>query len=221
MDTRAALALNDAAMVVIFRGSQDPFVETVSHVDAYRDWIVTDLDVKLAQICVSGRSARVHSGFWRAFSAVADDLTAGVEAIRGGDSLPLWITGHSLGGALATLAAVCLHAHGVEVTGLCTFGCPRVGDASFARLFRRTFSGACHRYVHANDPVPMLPPRGMDYVHVTAPHVIAADGALRLSADQPDAPRLPLRHRVEHYVRALHLSLPDDERADFPAPRGP
>ena len=62
------------------------------------------------------------------------------------------MTGHSLGGALATLAAA---RHQADV--LWTFGAPRVGDALFARSLAGTAIG---RVVNGNDPVPAVPPPG-------------------------------------------------------------
>jgi pimeloyl-ACP methyl ester carboxylesterase len=82
------------------------------------------------------------------------EVAARVEAIREGRSL--WLCGHSLGGALATLAADRL----TGVTGVFTFGSPAVGDARFAS--RWNVPGK--RFRNFTDIVPWLPM--LKYRHV-------------------------------------------------------
>lgn len=75
-----------------------------------------------------------------------------------------WITGHSLGGALATLYAVRLADAGLNVAGLYTFGSPRVGCRCFAQHADYVLSGRHFRVVHGNDVVPRVP-RPLRYRH--------------------------------------------------------
>jgi triacylglycerol lipase len=78
----------------------------------------------------------------------------------------LWVTGHSLGGALATLAVAKLRMEEDRcVNGLYTFGSPRVGDRIFARNFNMEFNAA-YRIVNNNDVVTRVPARLMMYSHV-------------------------------------------------------
>src|SRR5262249_13938988 len=72
----------------------------------------------------------------------------------------LWLAGHSLGGALATLAAAHLGRDAVQ--GLYTYGCPRVGDAAFAAVLPRR---SHFRFVHRDDWVTTVPPDLLGYVH--------------------------------------------------------
>lgn len=221
VDTQVAVARNDAAMVVVFQGSQHPSARLDNQDGAYKDWIVTDLNVNLTEVSELWEPVRVHSGFWHAFSAVSDELLSTIMGMRSGDNPSIWIAGHSLGGALAMIAALWLQQRRVTSTGTFTLGAPRVGDHSFARLFAGSYSGALHRYVHEDDPVPLLPPDRMAYVQVGAPHVISREGELLLEASEPALPRLPLRHRVEHYVRAFYDLLPEDARDIMPRPPSP
>ena len=81
---------------------------------------------------------------------------------------PVWITGHSLGGALATVAAWRLLKMGVNVKGLYTFGSPRAGNHAFVHDLRvRAFDrgmkipkgeGNLARFVHHMDIVARIPP---------------------------------------------------------------
>lgn len=110
---------------------------------------------------------RVHSGFLQGFAAVVPHLDAVLG--EGPSDAPVWLTGHSLGGALATLAAA--HLGLPRVQGLYTLGTPRVGDLAFARALP---SVNHYRFVHRDDWVATLPPEVVGYVHagerVDVPH---------------------------------------------------
>ena len=96
---------------------------------------------------VAGKT-KVHSGFLEAFTTKtnSDGITVqeAVEAILAkeeakdgnGDPIPLFITGHSFGGALALLATKLI---APDVNGACyTFGAPRVGNYEYFRRIRQT-----------------------------------------------------------------------------------
>ena len=66
-------------------------------------------------------------------------------------------SGHSLGGALATLAAVQFAKQYPDIVVSCvTFGSPRVGNGTFAQMFNKCCAGS-FRFVNEDDPVPMGP----------------------------------------------------------------
>lgn len=86
---------------------------------------------------------------------------------------PFFVTGHSLGGALATLASYRLMKMGVNVRGLYTYGSPRVGNQAFTHDFRmlafnkglkakaspqKSGEGGLNRFVHRLDLVARVPP---------------------------------------------------------------
>ncbi|MCK7478059.1 MAG: lipase family protein [Candidatus Moduliflexus flocculans] len=73
--------------------------------------------------------SKVHRGFKSALEEVWDDLFPYLKALQG-RGCRIWMTGHSLGAALATLAA---DRYG-EVQGVYTFGSPRVGNGRFNGL---------------------------------------------------------------------------------------
>jgi predicted lipase len=185
--------------------------------NALRDWFATDADVEIVEVSDVGRRVGVHDGFHRALMAVAGEIES---EVRGsvGDGCPLWITGHSMGGALATLAAPWLRERDIEMTGLCTFGAPMAGDARLARLFRDRPIPSLHRYVREGDPVPALPPRGLGYQHVCAPHVIREDGLLVLDDAAYEPSFDATRHPPRVYCEALHRALPDRQKRLVPAP---
>jgi hypothetical protein len=89
--------------------------------------------------------------------------------------LPLHLTGHSLGAALATLAG----ASGALPTAvaLYSFGSPRVGDACFRDCLTAQNLGM-HRFVHGNDVVTTLAPEGwLGFTHVGNALHITRDGS--------------------------------------------
>ena len=99
----------------------------------------------------------VHSGFNAALNGMWPQIFSAVKAFKG----PIWITGHSLGGALATLAAGRLMASvpGIDIQGVFSFGSPRVGGYDYLQKYKQ-LSGAktkTYRFVNADDMVAVVP----------------------------------------------------------------
>ena len=72
----------------------------------------------------------------------------------------LWITGHSLGAALATLAAAKFTFEGdapIPIQGVYTFGSPRVGDTTFAEAYDAKLRDITFRFRNNNDVVTRVP----------------------------------------------------------------
>jgi len=88
--TQAFLAKNDEYAVLSFRGTQP---------DKWED-IKTDANA-IKKKTVSGK---VHLGFKNAFDDIKDIIIHELR-LNIGDSMPIYITGHSLGAALATIAS--------------------------------------------------------------------------------------------------------------------
>jgi len=179
---------NRTTIVVAFRGS-----DAVESVDGYDDWIGTDLDSKQKRITQWGKIADgferdlfgnlkkghdgkpipkytfpgMHTGFTDAYWKVRKDINGRIAA-HGGNAKQLFITGHSLGSALATLAAIDQGyasdlRNKYKAQGVYTYGGPRVGNGLFKKLYKSKTSRAgtaalnTHRYVNNNDAVPMYP----------------------------------------------------------------
>jgi len=122
-------------MVLAFRGTEKKL----------RDW-KTDLRIELKE--VSGKKGRIHAGFLDAYYAVSKEIQEKVEEHA---EVPLFITGHSLGGALAIVATRFLRAD--NLAACYTFGSPRVGDRELSREFRTPI----YRVVNSADGVPRIP----------------------------------------------------------------
>lgn len=127
----------------------------------------------------------VHLGFLQAFQSVAGGL---LEWRAGCTAQRVWITGHSLGAALATLLAARLPAD-----SLVTFGAPRVGDADFAGGFDvNVLAGHVARYVDCCDVVTTQPLNLMGYAHLGGERYIDRHGML----SEPLGKRDTLRDQV-------------------------
>ena len=124
---------------------------------------------------------RVHSGFQDAYESVRKGLISHMIKLRTNYD-GMWrhfeveITGHSLGGALSTLLAVELEALGFRIARVTTFGSPRVGDWRFADYYDEKLGDRTHRFTHAHDAVPSLPPRLLGYHHVATEVFQNAEG---------------------------------------------
>ncbi|RKO86071.1 Alpha/Beta hydrolase protein, partial [Blyttiomyces helicus] len=112
----------------------------------------------------------------RGFSEVYDTVQAFLQqalpaAVAANPGYSVSFTGHSLGGASATLAAADAfeYLNGTVSTSdifLITVGCPRVGDANFASYMDQAGLGGIWRSANLGDTVPKVPPMGLGYVHV-------------------------------------------------------
>jgi alpha-beta hydrolase superfamily lysophospholipase len=125
----------------------------------------------------AGVGARFHKGFMSALAEVWEPLLAAVEAAMKAKERPLWVTGHSLGGALALLAAWRLQQNFIPVFQVTTFGAPMVGNQIAAEAFQKEFPGKIARYVDGLDLVPHLPTVSLianTYTHCMAEELLNA-----------------------------------------------
>ena len=98
---------------------------------------------------------RVHEGFKDGVADVEQDIQAIDAAAK--KAKHLWITGHSLGGALALIAAARWKMAGIK-SSIYTYGQPMVGLDGFADRFAIELPGRLVRFVNQSDIVPRVPP---------------------------------------------------------------
>lgn len=192
--TQALLATGERRAVLAFRGTQPPSLRPWRREPAapgFED-ITTDLRARL----VPSRHAdgRVHEGF-----ALALDQAWGEIHSLLPPAGRLLLTGHSLGAALATLAAArCAGRAGLAVHA---FGSPRVGDGRFAAAIAAV---ELHRYVGCCDVVCRLPPRWLGYRHAGRLHYIDRHGTVHADSAagwRADRWRARLQYLAEHAWR--------------------
>jgi hypothetical protein len=187
-DSQAYIIERESHAAIAFRGTQ-----------VFSGFSVADIASNLWVRRARWEPGSVHRGYREAILDIAHEVKAVLHAAR----RPLYFTGHSLGGALATLASTLPPGP----TATYTFGAPRVGNAAFAAALRNLT-----RIVHADDIAPKYPlPLG--YRHGGESWRLCGDGILIKGTSVWDQVLLPftrkgitkgiLDHRVGAYVRAL------------------
>lgn len=137
--TQAILISTDKFITLAFRGTEATSIKDIKS------------DAKATTTkCDSG--GNIHSGFKGAFEEVAIEIQSTLDREEF-ENKPLFITGHSLGGALATIAAKKLK-HSGGMASCYTYGSPRVGDEEWISNIKTPL----YRIVNAADCVTMMPP---------------------------------------------------------------
>ncbi|MEM1250059.1 MAG: lipase family protein [Acidobacteriota bacterium] len=163
-DTEGYTCRNEKGdIVVAFRGSETPFEED----GAWRDWLLTNFRANRVHYEPDpgpwGARRWVHAGFWDALDPVRDNVAKQVQKHLDATNPAghrIFVTGFSLGGALATLAAVELaQTFPRKEVQLYTFAAPRAGDGTFNKHLIETVDET-HVVLLQGDPIPLLPPVG-------------------------------------------------------------
>ncbi|MBT6176823.1 MAG: lipase family protein [Deltaproteobacteria bacterium] len=143
---QALITANETSMVIAFQGSKQI-------IDWFANFYFFQAD---ASYDVQGR---VHQGFANVLNSEWAQIMETVERFhRPGQAI--WLSGHSLGAALATITAARLLEAGYDIAPLFTHASPRVGDELFAQNFYEQTQGKHYRFVNGVDIVPHLPPAG-------------------------------------------------------------
>lgn len=169
--TQAFIAGSDAVIIIAFRGTEGKVAD-----------IIADAKVKPTK----GPAGMVHDGFNDALhevwggNAKANDMRLTIKNFQD-NKQSIWFCGHSLGAALATLAAAeYIIKDGGKINGLYTIGQPRVGNDEFAKHFDSALTNRCFRFVNNNDVVTRIPvpDPACKYTHVGNMLYIDNDGKL-------------------------------------------
>jgi hypothetical protein len=122
------------------------------------------------------------AGFWSSWLEAQNNTLAAIKRAQAQyPDYKVIATGHSLGGALAALAAGVLRSQGTSVD-LYTYGQPKIGLESIAEYISNTDKGQTFRVTHKNDPVPKLPPALLLYRHTTPEYYITSGVNASVSA---------------------------------------
>lgn len=188
---------------VVVAGGRNATIVSFSGTDPLKieDWI-TDFTA-------APSATGLHGGFESAVATVWPDIKAAIENRRDGEQA-LFFTGHSLGGALAILAAGrALSELKVAATAVYTFGSPRTGGVDFFNSYTPQLGNSTFRLVHGGDIVPTVPPsQPIDFRHVGC--------ALQCPTDAIFDARTRIMPREDNEPNFLK-SLVDDGLADFRA----
>jgi len=140
-----------------------------------------------------------HRGISDIYNSARDSILSALGSVDAAKAL--YITGHSLGGALAVLCAPDAAKHSVFRNPLIyTFGAPRVGNPTFAKAFSDQLPRSCRVY-NIFDAVPLLPPQvykpprretTYHYMHVKEAEALQFNNG-----------SVPANHVIGSYYRAL------------------
>lgn len=160
---QAALIEHEAYLCLAFRGT-DELADWLDNLDAFP---------------VHRLFGAFHRGFWNALEDVWPPLEAHLRRLQRARPRPVFLTGHSLGGAMATLAAARFVHEDKPFTSVYTFGQPRAMSREAARIFNAECKSRFFRFCNNNDLVTRVPARMMGYSHVGCCLYITEDGEIQ------------------------------------------
>lgn len=168
------IAFSNESSSAILVEHTDYFALAFRGTDEVRDWIDNINTIPIAALF-----GKFHRGFYKSLERIWPNIASYYQKkrleLRQHDSTPkgLFLTGHSLGGAMATIAASRLIEKDYPFTGVYTFGQPRAVTAATADIFNIRARSRFFRFQNNNDIVTRLPARMMGYSHVgTYMHIL-------------------------------------------------
>lgn len=185
--------------IIVFRGTQRQS-EWLQNFTAFQK-SYTDLSSGL--YC-----GKVHRGFIGLYKEISNPLPGDL-ARQLNPSVPCYISGHSLGAALATLAALDIALHVPQIKTqiqLYTYAGPRVGDPVFAEVHSK-FVPNSYRVVNLADPIPMMPPTKLRDIYI---HQGQEWSFLSQNGDV-----LP-NHVVDTYRTAVDCGVENNQSRNYP-----
>lgn len=171
---------NSAQAVLIEH--EDYFCMAFRGTDEWEDWL-DNIDGRKAN-SEQAMFGDFHRGFHRSCNDVWDHLDERYQSLREEDKKakryrPLFLTGHSLGGAMATVAAAKLVLEDRPFSSVYTYGQPRAVKRDTAQFLSRECGARYYRFQNNQDLVTRVPSRLMGYSHVGSCLYIDADGTIQ------------------------------------------
>lgn len=154
-------------------------------------------------------SGKVHSGFLKSYLSIREQLLDQLNKLEG----PVFITGHSLGAALATLVCADLELQGFEYDTCYTFGSPRVGDATFTKILS---SARLFRVINNCDVVTTVPVSlgKYKYLHSGLGCFFGCDGSLTTGLNENEISQIQ-RQYIPSVLNNLSLNYMMEKFRDF------
>ena len=166
---QAAFVEHEDYLCMTFRGTDT----TMNDWEAARDWIDN-----LKAFPKQTSFGRFHMGFYQSFEDVWNSLKNAYDLASKKKSRPLFFTGHSLGGAMASIAAAKRVGEDLPFTSTYTFGQPRAMTRKTAQAVNAECLNRFFRFQNNNDIVTRLPARLMGYSHIGTFIYIKEEGDL-------------------------------------------
>ncbi len=195
--TQAFLAFGPQVAILSFRGTEPKEIQ---------DWLT---DVRFKPKAWDRGMGLVHEGFAGALESQYAAIRDEIKKLKG-TGRQLYITGHSLGAALATLMAARLATNNIyPIQGIYTYGSPRVGDQAFADAYEKELGNRTFRVVNNEDLVTRVPPRLLGFKHVGNLIYFDADGNLQRDVGFWQRFLSTVANAVEDYKKAARTAVSD------------
>ncbi|MEY3297756.1 MAG: hypothetical protein RLZZ597_1016 [Cyanobacteriota bacterium] len=192
---------SDEDSILVFRGTQRTS-EWIGNIYAIQqDYIDPNTDQSLG---------RIHSGFRRIADAIINPLA--VDAVRQiNPNKPCYVSGHSLGAALATILALDIALAVPDLQPqlqVYVYASPRVGNPEFVRSYAKILPNS-FRISNLADPIPTMPPTKLqaEFVHIGEEWSFLNQGGDILP-----------NHIVDTYRRAIEAEVETNRPRNFPLP---
>ncbi|KAJ3280407.1 hypothetical protein HK104_000694 [Borealophlyctis nickersoniae] len=187
----------------------------------YPNDLVTDLNARWTPCYIRGTSCgMVHEGFYDAYKTIAvyidefRQLMSAASTNEFGLEPRFFVTGHSLGGALATHVAFDLSLQGLKVT-VFTYGSPRVGNEvyreNYLRVVDKDQGNSTWRVVNSlknvpdfDDLITMSPPASLGFAHVVSEFSVYSPVSVSLKIQL---------HFTDAYSKSVLAGFPPDLKA--------
>ena len=147
---QAAVIEHDQYLCMAFRGTNE-----------LKDWL-DNMDI----FATSALFGQFHRGFWKSVEDIWGPADSKCRDLQDARKRPVFFTGHSLGGAMATIAAAKYIHEDKPFTSAYTFGQPRAMTRSASQIFNMECKPRFFRFHNNNDLVTRVPARVMGYSHV-------------------------------------------------------
>ncbi|GAB2190853.1 hypothetical protein MAH1_24610 [Sessilibacter sp. MAH1] len=163
--TQAFLFYNINFAVLVFRGTEkniDDYLTDLNIQNIKSPWYLGRSDLEILDITLHQGFSQAIEDNWNSIKGLFEQTKLFTQE----KSIPLWISGHSLGGALAVMAAEKIQcklehdqqwAGSLNIAGLYTFGQPRVGSLNYANRLDMVLINRYFRVVNNRDIVPTIP----------------------------------------------------------------
>jgi hypothetical protein len=151
---------NPDGIIVACRGTLPPSLHSTA---SMLDWLD---DLTCEPESAPGLPGKVHTGFYDAVQALIGPVIDHVKQLHPADTKQVYVTGHSKGGAMASIAAYLMRASQIPIAQVVTFASPKPGDGAFKAGYEQAIPNQL-RYENFDDVVPLMPPSD-DFIELLA-----------------------------------------------------
>ena len=157
-DPELIIINTDSLLLLLYRGTDD--VDN----NRFAEWKGTDFNFSKVQSGSVFNSAKIHKGFLTSFELIKPELLSLLDSLNV-KKKAIWISGHSLGGAMAILTGVFLEQSGYSIQNIYTYATPlTIGDQKFSELCDSLLPNKIHRFEYYLDPVTILSTAGFSTI---------------------------------------------------------